>query len=223
MPKHPNFHQCERFLDRGLPCPLQQVRPFSGLGRQDGDDDSDDDSRSPVRRRQESVSKMGLRVAAMVAFEQLIRNGMVGVPSLANGGIPALVNILANPGLQGLFGEGDLAMQGGSPEMAAFETDFATKTAVRAEELGPLSEGKGFLDGMVGDLVRAVAFGGSAMAAGAGLSAATKPPSGSGVGKHLPRSFGGGGIGFTFKQPTFRPVGARRQKPFSFSGSPPTE
>lgn len=161
------------------------------------------------QRRQEAISPFGLRVASAISFENLVREGMRGIPDFQNGGALWMVKFLFLPEVRQLFAtperkQSEFTSQG---SRTTFEEQFAQEQLRRSQQLGsPVKGTQVPLDGFIAQLMRAVAFAG-ATAAGAGVAAKV---AGRFSAPQSPR--GGGGGGKLFQAPTFRPGGYSRKK-----------
>lgn len=166
------------------------------------------------------------RVPVLVGLEQLARQGMGAIPSVANGGMAWLLAQLSGMLRGGLFGE-QPGPRSGDPligPLQTFEGQYALESTQAATRFSKSDvQGGTFLDGFLGNAIKAVAFGGAAGA----TAAALKGPFMSGmratgaIGSTPAR--GGGGGGLHFPAPTFRPGFQRRKMQFQFVGNPPTD
>lgn len=245
-----SFHKCERFDDRGLPCPYFGLGQFVGSrvigrgrvndskrrrrGRKSRDRDIDfdfddpddpDDAQSPLTRSQEAISPHGLRVASMVSLEQLALQGMKGIPSFDNGGLQWAMTLLNSPLIRQFFQQQQpLPSRGISAPLelglSRFEEQLSTgqRQASKQFEEANLPN---FLDGFLGNILRAVAAAGATGATAVALSRAMGNPN-TGSGRFSPGSTrvsaGAGGLR-VFRAPTFRPGFQRRKSGSQFDGT----
>ncbi len=234
-----SFHECRRFTRRGIACPAADIdepgRRHRTVppGSREGLQDLDENEEAYQTRLQEEISAYGRRVAArestaralnfaslpVAALSQLQRQGMVGVPTLANGGLAWAMQILSRPEIVRLLEP----LHSGQPvstldrTLGTVEEQYAQGLAQDSTRSSPKGIG---LTRWIAALIEAVAFAGAigaAAAAGRGQRPSA-PRRGSMTGR------GAGGL--TFQAPTFRPGFQKRLDDapgFSFQGGTPTD
>ncbi len=221
-------HRCEIFHKIGVPCPTMDVfgRPEEGdderpesegeprpgvkvpplpplIGHRKNTQKVAVDFRMELIRAQERIGRGQVGPFASVAFNQLVQQGMIGIPSFQNGGIQWMLDVISSPQIASLFlglREKPLDLPSGSIPLG-FEERYAQ---VLKRQVGHKSNVGPRLTSFVQNLVRAVAF--------AGLTSTAVFGAARGV-QSIRSSVGaGGGSMRVFQQPTFRPGALRRRQ-----------
>lgn len=212
---------------------------------EDDDDDDDDPSADPwplalPARRSESRQadaqgkvvqldayrqQVPQRIAALVALQQLMAQGMNVMPGRANGGLAWLLQTLKSIDSSGLFGKqaGQLLPGNLTGQMATFESQYVGESKQAGAQFTKRTGNEPTMPGIYGPLIKAVAFGGAATATALGVRKGLSVLSGPRFSGLSPGARGGGGGGKIFRAPTFRPGFQRRMRGFQFSGNPPTD
>lgn len=214
------FHRCELWWERELPCPGRTTSRLHSLVRDtdDNDDDDDDDEFKFATRTQEAISPAGVRVASMVSLQSLLREGMAGIPSFENGGMEWILRQLGSLGSEepflglGLSPPQPIDDLGLDAAMRQSETSSASRMSEAGRQFSKKQiEESPWAESLVGRLLQSLAFGAATVtAAELARQALEKPPSGGG--RFSPRPHGGGGIGFFFRERTFRGQPGRKRK-----------
>ena len=199
-----SFHSCQHWKSQRLTCPFEGATELhASLELEEGDFD-DEDSKTYQPRTQEAVSRFAIRVAAMVSMAALLREGMIPHPQFEKGGIQSILQLMTKE----TIGADSLSMLGSdisqNTQMSQLEKSLAKQSVQPQKLFRPRREGgtarrAPMLNDVMEDAVRTIAAVGALRA---GLE----------VVKGVSRGFGGGGGGYTFQAPTFRPGLLRKRK-----------